>query len=52
MPEQIYAIDGPILINFIEDNDLDGFKQYLNSDDTLMFGEPDDLLFVESIENH
>ena len=41
MPVKIYVIDDPILISFIEDNDLDGFKEYLDSDDTLLFGEPE-----------
>lgn len=40
MSVKIYVIDDPILISFIEDNDLDGFKEYLDSDDTLMFDEP------------
>ena len=41
MSVKIYVIDDPILISFIEDNDIDGFKEYLDSDDTLMFGEPE-----------
>ena len=41
MSVKIYVVDDPILISFIEDNDLDGFKEYLDSDDTLMFGEPE-----------
>ena len=41
MPVKVYVIDDPILISFIEDGDLEGFKEYLDSDDTLMFGEPE-----------
>lgn len=41
MSVKIYVVDDPILISFIEDNDLNGFKKYLDSDDTLMFGEPE-----------
>ena len=39
MPVKVYVIDDPILISFIEDGDLDGFKEYLDSDDTLLFPE-------------
>lgn len=41
MPVKVYVIDDPILISFIEDGDLDGFKEYLDSDDTLLFPEPE-----------
>lgn len=41
MPVKVYVIDDPILISFIEDGDLDGFKEYLDSDDMLDFGEPE-----------
>ena len=41
MPVKVYVIDDPILISFIEDGDLDGFKEYLDSDDMLDFSEPE-----------
>jgi len=41
MQVKIYVMDDPILISFIEENDLNGFKEYLDSDDTLMFSEPE-----------
>lgn len=41
MAVKVYVVDDPILISFIEDGDLDGFKKYLDSDDTLLFGEPE-----------
>lgn len=41
MSVKIHVVDDPILISFIEENDLDGFKEYLDSDDTLMFSEPE-----------
>lgn len=41
MSVKIYIVNDPILISFIEDNDLDGFKEYLDSDDTIYFGEPE-----------
>lgn len=40
MSVKIYVIDDPILISFIEDNNLEGFKEYLDSDETLLFDEP------------
>ena len=41
MSVKVYVIDDPILISFIEDGDLEGFKEYLDSDDTLYFPEPE-----------
>ena len=41
MSVKVYVIDDPILISFIEDGDLDGFKEYLDSDDTIIFPEPE-----------
>ena len=40
MPVKVYVIDDPILISFIEDGDPEGFKEYLDSDDTIIFPEP------------
>ena len=41
MSVKVYVIDDPILISFIEDGDLEGFKELLDSDDTLYFPEPE-----------
>ena len=41
MSVKVYIVDDPILISFIEDDDLDGFKEYLDSDETLLFSEPE-----------
>ena len=41
MSVKVYVIDDPILISFIEDGDLEGFKEYLDSDDTIIFPEPE-----------
>lgn len=41
MSVKVYIVDDPILISFIEDDDLYGFKEYLNSDETLLFSEPE-----------
>lgn len=41
MSVKVYIINDPILINFIEDGDLEGFKEYLDSDDTIIFPEPE-----------
>lgn len=40
-PIKVYVISDPLAINFLIDDDIDGFKEYLDSDDTLMFGEPE-----------
>lgn len=41
MPVQVYVISDPLAIDFIQNEDLDGFKEYLDSDDMLDFGEPE-----------
>lgn len=41
MPVRVYVIDDPILISFIEDSDIQGFKEYLDSDNIIMFNEPE-----------
>lgn len=38
---KVYVIDDPILISFIEDGNIDGFKEHLDSDDTIIFHEPE-----------
>lgn len=45
MSVKVYTVDDPILISFIEDDDLDGFKEYLESDETLLFSEPESFDF-------
>ncbi len=34
-------ISDPLAINFLVDDDIDGFKEYLDSDDMLDFPEPE-----------
>ena len=41
MSVKVYVVKDPLAIDFIVDNDIDGFKELLDSDDTLMFGEPE-----------
>ena len=40
MPIKGYVIKDRTAIDFIEDNDIDGFKQYLSEEEYLMFDEP------------
>ena len=41
MSVKVYVISDPLAINFLVDNDLAGFKEYLESDDMLDFPEPE-----------
>lgn len=41
MSVKVYVINDPILVSFIGDGDLEGFKEYLDSDDTIIFSEPE-----------
>ena len=41
MSVKVYVVDEPMLISFIEDGDLEGFKEYLDSDDTIIFSDPE-----------
>lgn len=41
MSIKVYVIDDPMAIEFLQNNDLAGFKEYLASDDTLDFGKPE-----------
>lgn len=41
MSIKVYVIDDPMAIDFFQNDDLDGFKEYLAADDTLDFGEPE-----------
>lgn len=40
MISKIYVVTDRALIDFIEDNDIDGFKNYLLEDNTLIFDDP------------
>ena len=40
MQIKLYVITDRNLIDLFEDNDIDGFKQYLEEDDTLYFEGP------------
>ena len=42
MAIQVYVVSDPLAIDFIENEDIDGFKEYLASDDTLLFSEPEE----------
>lgn len=41
MPVKVYVISDRTAIDYIMDCDLDGFKQYLAEDDTIIFPEPE-----------
>ena len=41
MAVKVYVITDPLAINFLVDADIDGFKEYLESDEYLDFGEPE-----------
>ncbi len=41
MKTKVYVISDPLAINFLIDDDIDGFKEYLESDEFLDFGEPE-----------
>lgn len=41
MEYSLYIIDDQTLIEYIEDNDLDGFKYYLESEDYLYINDPE-----------
>ena len=41
MAVKVYVISDPLAINFLVDDDIDGFKEYLDSDDMLDFHEPE-----------
>ena len=40
MSVKVYVIKDRTAIDFIEDNDIDGFKQYLSEEEYLMFDDP------------
>ena len=41
MAVKVYVISDPLAINFLVNDDIDGFKEYLDSDDMLDFSEPE-----------
>lgn len=41
MSVKIYVINDPLAIGFLVNDDIDGFKEYLDSDDMLDFPEPE-----------
>lgn len=41
MSVKVYVVTEPLAIDFIVDDDIDGFKEYLDSDDLLDFPEPE-----------
>ena len=41
MAVKVYVISDPLAINFLVDNDIVGFKEYLESDEYLDFGDPE-----------
>ena len=41
MAVKVYVISDSLAINFLVDADIDGFKEYLESDEYLNFGEPE-----------
>lgn len=41
MPVKVYVINDSLAIDFFVNDDIDGFKEYLDSDDTLDFLEPE-----------
>ena len=41
MSVKVYVISEPLAIDFIMDDDIDGFKENLDSDDMLDFPEPE-----------
>ena len=41
MPAKVYVISDPLAIDFIMDDDINGIRELLDSDDTLEFPEPE-----------
>ena len=41
MSVKVYVVNDPLAINFLVDDNIDGFKEYLESDEFLDFGEPE-----------
>lgn len=41
MSIKVYVLTDPILIDFAQDGDIEGFKEYLDSDGTIYFNDPE-----------
>lgn len=41
MSIKVYVVTDRTAIDFIQDDDIEGFKEYLAEDDTIYFGEPE-----------
>lgn len=41
MSIKAYVLTDPILIDFAQDGDIEGFKEYLDSDDAIYFNDPE-----------
>lgn len=41
MSVKVYVLTAPILIDFAQNDDIEGFKEYLDSDDTIYFNDPE-----------
>lgn len=41
MSIKVCVLTDPILIDFAQDCDIEGFKEYLDSDDTIYFNDPE-----------
>lgn len=41
MSVKVYVISDPLAIDFLVNDDIDGFKEYLDADDMLDFPEPE-----------
>lgn len=41
MAVKVYVISDPLAIDFLVNDDIEGFKEYLDSDDMLIFSEPE-----------
>lgn len=41
MSAKVYVVNDPLAINFLIDDDIDGFKEYLEADEFLDFSEPE-----------
>lgn len=41
MSIKVYVLTDPILIDFAQDGDIEGFKEYLDSNGTIYFKDPE-----------
>ena len=42
MSVEVYVVSDPLAIDFIQNEDFDGFKEYLDADDSLIISEPEE----------